>query len=329
MSKESSMGWTARRVCLTAGMCAVMLWPGAAFAASTITGTVTFDVADFTLAGPNRIVLDLTGAALRMPPRYYDKVVRGGITNVRYAQYKPDVVRIVLDLDAAKAYKVERKGDEIRVSFAATQSAFKEWNAGGSAVPAQRVVRAEEPVAEEPSDEEVEAARTAGPEVAVPLVQTAAWRSRQEPRITVTWDRASIADVVAGFAAFSGRTIILGKDIAAGPLPVLGNLILHLVYGAVLGSIYAIDLEAWLDGSEADRAHAEAQQRGAAFGTVVGMVVGLAVGWLIGPSLDDIGSRGLIVLIGALTGGALGLAAGSLGGAEWADHQRERHAPAR
>jgi type IV pilus assembly protein PilQ len=29
----------------------------------------------------------------------------------------------------------------------------------------------------------------------------------------VVWDRASIADVVAGFAAFSGRTIILGKDI--------------------------------------------------------------------------------------------------------------------
>jgi type IV pilus assembly protein PilQ len=41
--------------------------------------------------------------------------------------------------------------------------------------------------------------------------QPAAWRD--EPRITVTWDRASIADVVAGFAAFSGRTIILGKDI--------------------------------------------------------------------------------------------------------------------
>ena len=35
----------------------------------------------------------------------------------------------------------------------------------------------------------------------------------EEPRITVTWDRANIADVVAGFAAFSGRTIILGKDI--------------------------------------------------------------------------------------------------------------------
>ncbi len=172
------------------------------------------EVNDFLLADPDRLVLDLMGAKLGTSQvALYDGVNRGGITNVRYAQYKPDVVRIVLDLDAAKAYKVERKGDEIRVSFAATQSAFKEWNAGGSAAPAQRVVRAEEPVAEEPSDEEVEAARPAGPEVAVPLVQTAAWRSRQEPRITVTWDRASIADVVAGFAAFSGRTIILGKDI--------------------------------------------------------------------------------------------------------------------
>jgi len=35
----------------------------------------------------------------------------------------------------------------------------------------------------------------------------------EEPRITVVWDRANVADVVAGFAAFSGRTIILGKGI--------------------------------------------------------------------------------------------------------------------
>jgi type IV pilus assembly protein PilQ len=49
------------------------------------------------------------------------------------------------------------------------------------------------------------------PEVAI---RTASMLARaDEPRITVTWDRASIADVVAGFAAFSGRTIILGKDI--------------------------------------------------------------------------------------------------------------------
>ena len=35
----------------------------------------------------------------------YDKVSRAGITNVRLAQYKPDVVRLVLELDAAVSMK--------------------------------------------------------------------------------------------------------------------------------------------------------------------------------------------------------------------------------
>ena len=46
-------------------------------------------------------------------------------------------------------------------------------------------------------------------QIAPPALLTRA----DEPRITVTWDRASIADVVAGFASFSGRTIIMGKDV--------------------------------------------------------------------------------------------------------------------
>jgi type IV pilus assembly protein PilQ len=49
--------------------------------------------------------------------------------------------------------------------------------------------------------------------VSVPDEDVAAPAPQGEPRITVTWDRASIGDVVAGFAAFSGKTIILGKDI--------------------------------------------------------------------------------------------------------------------
>ena len=48
------------------------------------------DVQDFTLTSPSRIVLDLTGARLDMPPRFYDKVARGGVKNVRFAQYKTD-----------------------------------------------------------------------------------------------------------------------------------------------------------------------------------------------------------------------------------------------
>ena len=43
MMKETSMRGTGNRLSLTAGLLAVALWPGVALAASTITGTVTFD----------------------------------------------------------------------------------------------------------------------------------------------------------------------------------------------------------------------------------------------------------------------------------------------
>ena len=103
----------------------------------------------------------------------------------------------------------------------------------------------------------------------------------------------------------------LGSEIDAGPLPILGNLILHLVYGAVLGSVYAIALESGLDDTEADRQNAAAAERGAAIGIAVGLLVGLLAGWLLGPQLDENSSRGAIALAGALIGAASGLVGGS------------------
>src|SRR6478672_7234262 len=58
------------------------------------------DVQDFTLDSPARVVVDLKGATLDMRYRTYDKVSRGGITNVRYAQFRPDIVRVVIEMDA-------------------------------------------------------------------------------------------------------------------------------------------------------------------------------------------------------------------------------------
>lgn len=176
-----------------------------------VTGNV--QVNDFYLTDPDRLVLDLVGATLGSTQiKMYDGVNRGGITNVRYAQYKPGTVRVVLDLDAAKPYKVEQNNGAIKVSFGSSAS-FAGWSST-SAPASTRVVKA----AAQPTEDEDEApeapSAAAGPEVnAIPLPQMAAYKNRQEPRITVTWDRASIADVVAGFAAFSGRTIILGKSI--------------------------------------------------------------------------------------------------------------------
>lgn len=176
---------------------------------------------DFALAGPDRIVLDLVGATLESGRvALYDGIARGGITNVRVAQFKPDVVRIVLDLEGPAAYQLVRSAGEIRVSFSG-KLASSDW----PSTRARTVALVDEEVADDVDEEPVaaapaptlravSAARPLEPREGVPLDRSATGvHAAQEPRITVTWDRASIADVVAGFAAFSGRTIILGKGI--------------------------------------------------------------------------------------------------------------------
>lgn len=105
-----------------------------------------------------------------------------------------------------------------------------------------------------------------------------------------------------------------GAEIGAGPLPILGNLFLHLVFGVILGAVYGLALDSGLDGSEADRVNAAAAERGAAIGIAAGVLVGLVLGWLVGPGLAADGDRGAATLAGALIGGAIGLAAGSFAG---------------
>src|SRR5947207_14570328 len=56
------------------------------------------------------------------------------------------------------------------------------------------------------------------------------------PRITVTWDNADLREVVAGFAAFSGRTIIVSKDVKGSVSAEIKNQPLDLAFNAVLES---------------------------------------------------------------------------------------------
>ncbi|HYF39102.1 MAG TPA: AMIN domain-containing protein, partial [Gemmatimonadales bacterium] len=168
--------------------------PGRADVIVNVRGAV--EVRDFMLANPNRLVLDVVGAKLKgKPANLYDGVKRGGVTNLRYSQFQPNVVRIVLELDRAMDYHVERVADAIKVSFGTDQS-FLAWSSSDVQHPRRA------------------AASTRGrPEVQLPASRLVRANNYEEPRITVVWDRANISDVVAGFAAFSGRTIILGKDI--------------------------------------------------------------------------------------------------------------------
>ena len=160
------------------------------------------EVQDFVLRSPDRLVVDIVGATLQRSGAAYDGLQRGAIRDVRFSQFRPDVVRVVIQLDGATDYNLERNGDEVRIRFGTDQS-FLAWS---SAAPADML----------PPRAAARNVIAPQPEVAVPAEPATALTSTMAPpapRITVTWDKASIADVVVGFAAFSGRTIILGKDI--------------------------------------------------------------------------------------------------------------------
>ena len=91
------------------------------------------EVSDFVLANPARLVVDLVGARLIAPVMQYDGVTRAGIRNVRYAQFRPDVVRVVVELDSARDYDVRQEDGAVRVGFVATED-FAIWTSATSTV---------------------------------------------------------------------------------------------------------------------------------------------------------------------------------------------------
>ncbi|HZE94948.1 MAG TPA: AMIN domain-containing protein [Gemmatimonadales bacterium] len=201
-------------------------------------------IVDFTLSNPARLVIDLQGVRLTAPATLYDGQNRGGVRNVRYAQFKPDVVRVVIDLDALKDYQVERVAGQVRVRIGTERTGFAAWSSSTVAPSAPVSVASRAPAAAPAvTGGPEQAARVTTPTVGRSLsieeylaVHRADAQQSQAPRITVQWDNASIEDVVAGFAAFSGRTIILSKDIKGNVTAEIKNQPWDLALNAVLES---------------------------------------------------------------------------------------------
>ncbi|HEX9486116.1 MAG TPA: AMIN domain-containing protein, partial [Gemmatimonadales bacterium] len=201
------------------------------------------DIQDFTLANPARLVVDLQGARLVAPAVLYDGANRGGIKNIRYAQFRPGVVRVVIDLDALKDYQVERRDGQVRVKIGSERTAFEAWSSQSAAGTAAAPVA---PVAQRPAARSGgggQAARVATPVQTGDAVIDAYFAAHakesaqsQAARITVTWDNADLREVVAGFAAFSGRTIILSKDVKGNVSAEIKNQPWDLAFNAVLES---------------------------------------------------------------------------------------------
>ena len=223
------------------------------------------DVQDFTLDAPARVVVDLKGATLDMRYRTYDKVSRGGITNVRYSQFRPNVVRVVIEMDEKHPYELKRTNGEVRVAVTGGKTAdYSSWSSSSNktyaasaptptpvrpvttttdvtAAPATATRPAWKPPATRPAytppapETNVVAQVETTPAQADPrddyVAPTAsepetratshvrssglfiATQQSQQPPITVTFQDTDIRDVIASFAAFSGRTIVVGKDV--------------------------------------------------------------------------------------------------------------------
>ncbi len=227
----------------------VSVVPTAGRAQVVIGVDASVEVDDFMLESPYRIVIDLKGATLDMAPRY-DRLARGGVTNIRAAQFKPNVVRVVIEMDAAHPYEVSRGNGEVRVDVTGGVATFDAWHSSpgtatravasattsttsspavsappstSSATPADAYsYRADAPPARDAvasssttADTNITSDSPAGPDIAStrPFTLNPSTMLSEQPRITVTYQDADIRDVIAAFAAFSGRTIVVGKDV--------------------------------------------------------------------------------------------------------------------
>jgi type IV pilus assembly protein PilQ len=207
------------------------------------------DVQDFTLDSPARVVIDLKGATLDMHGRSYDKSSRGGIVNVRYSQFRPNVVRVVIELDTKHPYEVKRTDTEVHVTVSGGKTdQYTSWSTGRALARATSAPRFRAPaadvtrsVAAAPPQANSNAAKmvaevqsqTSTPQVeqqyetpalepvlptraiafSKPVALFSAVQQSQQAPLTVTFQDTDIRDVISSFAAFSGRTIVVGKDV--------------------------------------------------------------------------------------------------------------------
>jgi type IV pilus assembly protein PilQ len=154
-----------------------------------VDGQVT--IKDYRLGDPERLVIDLNGAQKAISGDRFDNLDRGGVKGIRVSQFQPEVVRVVVDLEQRVDYAIDRRANEIHVSFANPGGDFEPWSVGES----QPVARAVQRTPAAP-------AAPAAPAPAPPA-----------RLITATFEKTPILDVLSTFSDFSGKSIVAGQGI--------------------------------------------------------------------------------------------------------------------
>ena len=164
------------------------------------------------------------------------------------------------------------------------------------------------------------------------LVWAVVYAALVEPRLDgPAWRKGALFSIVPGvlsvvvFLPLVGAGM-LGSALGAGPLPAIGNLVLHLLYGVTLAQVYgpfgdrdATTLELLAPGASSSAARAS--DRMLARGVVVGLLLGITIGIVgtlaAGLRPDDrllAVPVAALLLASAILGAALGAVVGSFVG---------------
>lgn len=152
------------------------------------------------MQNPDRVVLDFE-PALKGDFAAYDGQHRGNVADIRVNQFKPNVVRVVVEFDHLPDYKVTQQADGT-VSLSYADKAFNAWGAdlrtAADAVPATPVPVAHQVIRSEPE----------------PVVSGFDRLQRQDTvRFSVNWDKTPIEDALNQLAIKANRSIVPGKDV--------------------------------------------------------------------------------------------------------------------
>lgn len=144
---------------------------------------------DFTMEGPNRLVIDLIGARHDLSEDDY-RIGRGGVIGLRSSQYSEDVVRLVLELEEMVPYEVFAGNGVLLLTLQNAAGVFEPWSSAAPDMPS-----------------------LAAAPMAVPAAVVAAPQS-QEELLDFEFNNESITEVLFAFSDISGRSIVPGSGVS-------------------------------------------------------------------------------------------------------------------
>ena len=161
---------------------------------------------EFTMEGPDRLVVDLLGARSGLSAESFPNLNLGGIRGIRARQYAADVVRVEFELDVLVGYTIRSGPGYVRVSLENLWGDFQPWAAPAApAVQSASAVRAANGGGMGASAAPSANARRTGWGGVAP--------QEFSRRMSVTFVDTPIREVLFTFADFAGRSIVPGSGV--------------------------------------------------------------------------------------------------------------------